>query len=214
MKRLFGKRVLVFFFCACLLFSFVTPVLAVEVVPQSDFRIVIRVFSIDGGFSSVLTQNFGHAFVMVSNDTADSITVGHMTVSSGESITVGTFGNCSTHKGIWYNIEAHNQPTGSVSVEYELTSQQQLNTLNRTINANDAHSDITNNCAHFAAKVWNSVTPSSMNISGGSPSALCESIEELSSYDTNHRIVSQPISRIAYQTSSGITYCSAGASIH
>lgn len=30
-----------------------------------------------------------------------------MPVSSGDSITIGTYGNRNAHKGIWYNIEGY-----------------------------------------------------------------------------------------------------------
>lgn len=127
----------------------------------------------------------------------------------GESITIGTFGNRSKHKGIWYNIEGYN---GMIATRYGLATGltgSQVTELNKAINSNDTWT-LTKNCAYFAKTVWNSVG-SGITLSGTNPASLANSIKKQSGYITNP-VIPKKESTIARQTEKGIEYDSSGAS--
>ena len=65
---------------------------------------IMRIFAInDGGRSSFNTS--GHAFLSIKNISSSTITVGGLSVGSGKTVTVGTWGNKNEHTGLWYNLE-------------------------------------------------------------------------------------------------------------
>lgn len=136
--------------------------------------------------------------------------LGHYSVEPNESITIGTFGNRSAHKGIWYNIEGY---INSNATRYSLATAvtgTQLVTLNNVINKNDSWS-LTDNCASFAKDVWNSIASTDYQISGATPTALSKKIRKKSGYITNTAIPIKEKRKIARQTSTSIVYDSTGA---
>jgi hypothetical protein len=177
---------------------------------QIDFCATVSVVSYsNGGFSSDFT---GHSFLIVKNTGNSEITVGRMSVPINGSVTLGTFGNRSSHSGIWYNIEGYyssSLPSNRVSLTTALTGSQ-LVTMNSIINSNDSWAYL-NNCSSFASKVWNSI--SNLTISPGAiptPSNLCNSIKNYS-YVTGITVPSKVISNIAYYNGTSIIYDSSGA---
>lgn len=184
-----------------------------EISPCIDFVANITVVSTSGGGALASVGYNDHSFIVIENISSSSITVGHMSVPAGSSVTVGTFGNRSTHTGIWYNIEGY---TGVSYACYGLTTgltSSELSTVNSKINANDTWT-LTKNCSYFAKQVWNSIASSSYQISGGNPADIVTSIKSKQYYLTNPTIPSKSKSSIAYQTSSSITYSTAGATAH
>lgn len=123
-----------------------------NVEPRISFCATLQIVSSPNATSIKSGSGFlGHSFLIVKNTGNATIKVGHMSVPVGNSITIGTFGNRDNHKGIWYNIEGYNGLNGT---RYGLTTAltgSQLNTLNKTINANDKWS-LTRNCSYFAKK--------------------------------------------------------------
>ena len=154
------------------------------------------------------TQNDDHSFLVVHNLTSSNIVVGHYTVPANKSVTIGTFGNISQHKGIWYNVEGVYSVSKHVSVAKYISSSQ-LNTMNNKINSNDTW-ELLKNCSSFASKVWNSI--SSTSVSAGAvptPSTLAASIKSKfsSSYVTNRSIPTKTKNDICYHSSSGVVKC-------
>lgn len=180
-----------------------------KVQPRISFSATLKIISCPTNSSLNSSSGLlGHSFLVVTNVGNSTITVGHMNVPVGESITLGTFSNRSKHNGIWYNIEGY---CGLNKSYYGLTTAltgSDLTTLNKTINANDNWT-VSKNCSYFAKTVWNSV--SSVKVSGTNPTSLSESIQKKSNYDINPKIPSKSINTIAYQTSTGVKYDTSGA---
>ena len=137
-----------------------------------------------------------------------------MQVPAESSITIGTFGNRSTHIGIWYNIEGYNQDSynglaASYSIPYS-----DITVLNSTINSNDEYDGWTDNCTTFACDVWNAVVPDAYHVSGYYPADLENSINDLSFSTTSYTIPQKNINEIAYQTTTSIGYSTLGANRH
>jgi hypothetical protein len=124
--------------------------------------------------SSGLSYDLGtHAFITVKNISTSNITVGNLgSIAPGKAVSIGTWGNKTEHKGLWYNLESYfvyknNAYSKRVSYSMALTDIS-LATLNTYIKNNDYWSN-TANCSSFAAGAWNSVAISSDKISAGVP---------------------------------------------
>lgn len=66
-----------------------------------DFAASMQIVSFAGGGLGSSWGIGGHTFLIFTNIGDSEITVGHMPVGIGESITIGTYGNRSAHQGIW-----------------------------------------------------------------------------------------------------------------
>lgn len=211
----FTKRIVALFVSLILAFTTLSsalPAYASEnAEPRISFCATLQIVSCPNATSITSGSGIlGHSFLIVKNTGYTTITVGHMSVPVGESITIGTYGNRSNHKGIWYNIEGYNGLSGT---RYGLTTGltgSQLSTLNQTINNNDTWS-LFKNCSYFSKTVWNSVNDN-VTLSGTNPSSLANSIKKQSGYQTNPSIPSKSINTIARHTSTGIVYDKSGAS--
>lgn len=124
--------------------------------------------------SSGLSYDLGtHAFITVKNISTNNITVGRLSsIAPGKTVSIGTWGNKTEHKGLWYNLESYfvyksSAYAGRVSYSMGLTSTS-LTTLNNYIKNSDSWSN-TNNCSSFASRAWNSVASSADKISAGTP---------------------------------------------
>lgn len=77
-----------------LMFIISIPVMASSIQPRIDFFATVKIVAYEGrGLTSFGSGYYGHAFIVVTNTANYEITVGHMPVPVGESITIGTFGN-------------------------------------------------------------------------------------------------------------------------
>ncbi|MGN1343403.1 MAG: hypothetical protein ACI4U3_02405 [Traorella sp.] len=150
------------------------------------------------------TINNDHSWLVIKNVSGSTIQVGKMTVINGDSVSIGTFGNISQHKGIWYNIELALSVSTYVSITRTIESTSILNTLNNKINSKDSWS-ITNTCSKFAATVWNSVFDDKVS-TGILPSGLANSIKNYN-YSTNAAMPLKSTSSIYYHTSTGVVNC-------
>ena len=208
MKHTFKKILAIIIACTMIFAINISYVNAAEVTPRIDFVARIRVVSFAGGGPLSSVGYNGHSFIVVENTSNTSITVGHMPVAAGDSVTLGTFGNRSAHVGIWYNIEGclgYTSPAYSLSTYLTLGELAQVNIV---INNND-HWTYTDNCSGFAVDVWNA-TPSPYTISGGNPAAVVNSIKSKSSYVQNPTIPSKASSTIARHTSTSYVFDSSG----
>lgn len=146
---------------------------------------VLTIFaSSDASGSSFSTD--GHAWITVSNTSSSNITVGKFAgVAPGKLVSLGTWGNKSEHTGLWYNLEALFVSQGAynnrVSLSIDLNASQ-LSSINSVIANSDTWS-LTNNCASFATKVWNTVA--AVKLSGSTPTSLRDDIKKKFGYVTN-----------------------------
>ena len=143
---------------------------------------IMRIFAInDGGSSSFNTS--GHAFLSIKNISSSTITVGGLSVGSGKTVTVGTWGNKNEHTGLWYNLEGYFQNSSNayakaVSLRVDLSSNL-LSTVSQNIKNNDSWTALSN-CSTFATKVWNSVC--STTVSAGVPNTPTATVQSIKSY--------------------------------
>lgn len=172
----------------CLVLCCLASSLAVEAATNVG---TLTVFAYnDGGSSSWNTS--GHAFLAFENTSNSKVTIGGLTVKSGEGITFGTWGNQSAHNGIWYNLESYfinvlSESTNHVSLSTSVTSDD-VSSINTIIAENDKWG-LFNNCSSFAVKVWNEV--SSTTLSAGfpnTPTSLMSDIKSNSDYKTGRTV--------------------------
>lgn len=134
----------------------------------------------------------GHAWIAIKNDTENTYNVGACSISPGETITVGLWGNLSDG-GVWYNVESYainelGYFNDRVSVSM-IIDETQLSTISSYISEHD-YWNIFYNCSCFVQDIWNLVSDDELN-SGwliNLPSWLCNSIREKSTYYTNKTI--------------------------
>lgn len=203
------KRIISFILSIIILLSFSTIAYANEVQPRITFVASLEVISAPIAGSSGISGISGHSFIVVKNISSSTITVGHMPVSAGDSVTIGTYGNRNAHKGIWYNIEGYG---GIKGTSYELAcalTSTDLYSVNTVINNNDKWT-VTNNCSYFAKTVWNTAYPSN-KISGTDPLTLANSIKSKNLCVTNPNIPYKAKNKIARHTTNGYVYDSSGA---
>lgn len=208
MKKL-AKKFISFFLVIIFICSFSTIAYADTAQPRITFVATLQIISAPKAGSSGLPGVNGHSFIIVKNDSNATITVGHMPVGAGDSVTVGTYGNRNAHKGIWYNIEGYARMTGTY---YGLScglTMSDVYTITNVINANDTWS-VAKNCSYFAKTVWNAVY-ASQSVSGVDPLTLANSIQSKSFCVTNPSIPYKEKNTIARHTSSGYIYDSSGA---
>ncbi len=124
--------------------------------------------------SSGLNYDLGtHAFITVKNISTTNVTVGKLgSIAPGKTVSIGTWGNKTEHKGLWYNLESYfiyknSAYKNRVSYSMALDSTS-LSTLNTYIKNNDYWSNTTN-CSSFASGAWNSVAITSDKIGAGLP---------------------------------------------
>lgn len=180
-----------------------------------SFVATLTIVSYGSGGGSTSSDFNGHALLVVVNTSSKTITVGKKSVAKGSSVTIGTFGNRSSHKGIWYNVEGYNTsvlPSSRVGLRTALTGSQ-LSTLNKKINSSDKWT-YTSNCSWFACNVWNSVAPSSYKVSAGTPctpAKLCTSIKKRSGYIKKPSVPFRSIDSIGYYNGKKMVYNKKGA---
>lgn len=208
-SKSFFRKISSILFSIVLIFALSIPSYAADTESRRiDFVATMQIVSFSGGGSFSSVGYNGHSFLTFTNTSNSNITVGHMPVAPGDSITIGTFGNRSAHSGIWYNIEGY---CGTSSTSYSLVTgatASELVSINAAINNHD-YWRVSNNCSSFARDVWNAGN-SGRTVSGGNPAALANSIKSFSGYITNPTIPSKSLSSIARHTSNGYVYDSSG----
>lgn len=131
-----------------------------------------------------------HSWVVIKNLGSSSVKIGTETLSSGQSCTIGLFGNKSK-KGIWYNIEANDRTKylNNGNTVYLTKTVSGTNVVNNIVNTmnNNNYWGLLHNCAHFAVKIFNAPGGTKITTSAD-PSSLRIRIMEHSGYKTgtNH----------------------------
>lgn len=131
----------------------------------------MRIYSDPGSEQSSSSNqdlNFGHTFLTFFNTSTKNIVVGRHTVAPKKMISIGKFENFENEangfKGAFYNVEVQRkayhqwyQTDHSIYLDLNAT---QLDTVSTIIKSSqDGYAFVGNNCASFAARVWNSVLP-------------------------------------------------------
>ena len=148
------------------------------------------------GYDSESEQTYGlmylgHAFLSVENVSADSLTVGPLTLQPGEACTLGSWG-MNAHFGIWYNIESHyinnaGMYDGRVSVSKSITVDG-LAAFNALIAKRDNWSPI-KNCAHLAVELYDEAGGDKLGLSGiVTPTKLKNEIRRWTHHEVNRPI--------------------------
>jgi hypothetical protein len=144
----------------------------------SDPKVAILTIFADPTYSPQQVSGFTfdggtHAFITVRNNSSAPITVGRASgIQPGKTVSLGTWGNKSEHRGLWYNLEAYfiykySYYSGRISVSW-LMSSEQLATLSSFIKTSDYWSS-TSNCSTFAVNAWNKVVDYYARLSAGVP---------------------------------------------
>lgn len=186
-------------------------IFATTIQPRKEFSVIMALCATERNWSSNSDSSvFGHAFLTFHNESDFTVRVGHMSLQSGESLTVGTFPK-RAHDGIWYNIEACDQPDDVYAIEYVLT-EAELEEVNMLINSHNSYNLLTNNCTHFACGIWNDIMPNNQHVSIGNPQYVVDGIRMRSNHFEDYTLPSKPLSSVAYHTVSGVTYDPSGVS--
>lgn len=192
-KKFISKLVLFVFFiftslCACWGINQVT--VKAEWVPTIKFSIYSS-YSDD-------TDSLGHSWLVIENDTNEMYDFYNTVIGMGETVTIGTWGNCKdpetqkVYKGAWLNLEAYfgmwRNNTASLTMEITATQLSQIS--KKCISMNEWSA--VNNCSYFASKVWNAIAPSNLQVSSYTfpanyPKTLKASIEKKEGYETNRK---------------------------
>lgn len=131
----------------------------------------------------------GHSWIEVKNTSKKEITVGRYKLKAGDSMTVGTWGNKSNGKGIYYNMEAYYHKTiapYNPRYSYSKTiTAKQVKTLSDKINLNNTWT-YDRNCTSFSKQVWNSIASSKEKLTGSNyPSSVSIAITNIKGYKKN-----------------------------
>lgn len=129
--------------------------------------------------------SFGHAFIVVENNSSNQLTVGNYTINSNETLSIGLWMQSGTnrpHGGIWYNLENYkadnfSEMDDAVALKKNITLSQ-VSTISNFIldNNNDYYDLYTYNCTHFATQIWNQISNIHVSNSFGFPSSVKSSI--------------------------------------
>ena len=136
----------------------------------------------------------GHCFLSVKNKTSSSLSVGHLTLYGGQSLSVGTWDN-NWHTGLFYNYENYDnggwKNANCARVSIDITDIELLSLSAQLQNPSNNSYSNTNTCASFASRVWNVLATSSMQITNSHwPDDIYDSIMLKSGHSTSSLIPS------------------------
>lgn len=145
--------------------NFLSSKSSISPMASSSFVAILYVFSDPTSStigSSGLSIDLGtHSFVTVKNISTSNITIGGLSgIAPNKTVSLGTWGNKSEHKGLWYNLESkfvnnNSAYGGRVSIGWAITATD-LNSLNSFVYNWDKWS-LLNPCSSFAVNAWDSV---------------------------------------------------------
>lgn len=146
--------------------------------------------------SSASDEGFGHAWLVIENKSSTSYDFCNTTLMSGETFSVGTWGNLmdpdtgELHAGTWLNVEAYRGlgDNNTASLTITITTSQLEIVSDRCLELNNG--GLFENCAYFASEIWNEIAPDSMEVDANTlfvytPSKLKDSIQEIPGSATN-----------------------------
>ena len=138
----------------------------------------------------------GHSWLMFKNLSGHTLDLGHVQLSDGEEIALGTRGNKNEHIGLWYGYEQYFESSYNerISLTLYIETQAQYDSMNEYILQHDEWS-LFYNCSSFASELWNIVFPD-YEIDAGSinmPSEVYFSISEYDESEMNRDLGNYPI---------------------
>lgn len=110
----------------------------------------------------------GHAYIVFTNVSNSTIYIGGYAVESDETITIGTFSNQTNYVCINYELLNINAYKSAKVVSMDILIQDldyAISAINSVISTHSVYDANTNNCTHFAMRIWNAVAPSNAYIS-------------------------------------------------
>lgn len=129
---------------------------------SSDNIGLLSIFSVDKNTNS--SSNYvGHSFISIENILPNSsFLIGKLALNSNDGITIGTWGNKSEHKGMWYNLEGYfNKKNNSYADRVSLSTYitiADLKIINEIIEKYNDKWSYFINCSSFAVDIFNSVS--------------------------------------------------------
>ncbi|MGM9681336.1 MAG: Ig-like domain-containing protein [Eubacteriales bacterium] len=116
----------------------------------------------------ILTDNswFGHAFLVLKNNSKQEIYIGNYLLKSGCSMTVGKFNTTgideNRHEGIWYNMDSYaychdDKYTQNVAYTTVVPVSAIGQLSNFILSYSEDYSLLTDNCVTFATRSWNQI---------------------------------------------------------
>jgi len=163
---------------------------------------ILKVFADPSeGSINIVGFNAGkHSFITIQNVSNSSgnqgmnITVGAFeNVEPGKSVSLGTYGNISEHKGLWYNLEAYriknqNEYDNRGSI-FMYLNESELKKVNDYIITHDRWT-LTYNCAPFVCNLWNLVSPRKLDDGFiGTSAGLGKSIRTYPDWKLNEPVI-------------------------
>lgn len=115
----------------------------------------------DGGVS-------GHSFLVVNNISSGTVKVAGFSIVKGKSMSIGTFGNKSDGKGVYFNLELYKQYKTDESITSGGLAKDDISSLSSYIKNNNSWS-CPANCSTFASGAWNLVEPAALAVNAGFP---------------------------------------------
>lgn len=141
-------------------------------------------------------SGLGHAWIVVENGTKAHLNFYNTVMVGYETYSIGTWGTLKDpltdelFKGAWLCYEAYRNYGiyNTASLTITITPEQLTTVSDKCIELN--YWSAIKNCAYFAAKVWNTVAPSDMQVKSGvlgihTPSKLKSSIMSIEGYQIN-----------------------------
>ena len=161
--------------------------------------ILFSIYATDSGSSSSTGGSFlgGHAWLVIENNTSYSYSFYNTTIHSGETISIGTWGNRKDpttnkkHNGAWLNLESYcNMWKNCNSLTTTITSSDLSEISQKCISMNEW--GILKNCSYFASVIWNDIVASDLQVTAYRypyflPSILKGSIKGKDGYQTNRQ---------------------------
>lgn len=143
----------------CMIFPFSIVRATDEVEPLAYGEIIVSIYSsvntLNSLSSSTMTRQ--HAWIVITNY-GSAKKIGNYNVPYNGSVTIGTWGN-TTPKGLWYNKERNRisdfQNNNNTVYLQTTMYESQISSINNVINNGNSWNLLTNNCTHFAIRIWN-----------------------------------------------------------
>ena len=187
------KKILSIFILICTVFMCACTPTKVVIQECEDSVATLTIVSFDGSSESMLgLMNLGHAFIAITNNSSEDVSIGKYTLKPSRCVTIGTW-SIAKHFGIWYNVESNyieycNKYDGRVSLSKNINAED-INKINNFISTHDKWG-ILKNCSYFATNIWNEVAKDGEYFkSARTPKSICKTIVNSDDYKINEQFV-------------------------
>ncbi|MCC8066064.1 MAG: Ig-like domain-containing protein [Clostridiales bacterium] len=148
------------FFICLLMFLFAS--LSYPALAYASSNLTLTLVANDNDGAGV--SDFGHSFLIISNNSSSSINLSGYTLKSGKQLTLGVRGGApwiSNYSGSYFNIEAYQADVYKQFSYFTIdVTKKDLDTVVNYFIKNSGEYDVlTHNCTTVATKAWNKVCP-------------------------------------------------------